>query len=179
MIPGDRLRAVHGALVGGFDLAGLDQLATLHLGVALEQVAGRGCDLEGSALALVHWARKRGQMGALVSGMLVENPTSSAVQAVALAGWAEGDSDSGRGSAREGDGMLDFQAREGTDNLSYTVGTLVGAVRRVDGRLEEQHTALADMQRTIRVQTWAIAVLVATNVGTGLALYAHAMGWWG
>lgn len=41
MTAADRLRQLHGALVDGFDMAGLDELATLHLGTPLEQIVGQ------------------------------------------------------------------------------------------------------------------------------------------
>lgn len=182
MTPGDRLRQLHGALVDGFDMAALDELATLYLGTPLEQIVGAGCDLNGAALGLVVWARQRGKMGALMAGMLALNPTNAAVQAVALAGW-NGD---GREAARTGQDMPDFQERGRAEDLPYLVGTLVGAVRRIEGAQHESHTVLHDMdgkmdglERKVNAVIVILVVLIVAVAVLGLLLVGHVWGgWW-
>lgn len=165
MTPGDRLRAVHGALVDGFDLAALDELTTLHLGTPLEQIVGAGCDLNGAATGLVKWARQQGRLADLVRGMLSINPGNAQVQAAALAGWTDE-----RGAAQES-GMSGRALQPvGENGVQHAIGTLEAQVAGLE-------KSVADLRAGQRLMTWFLAVSIAMNGALMIALASH-MGLW-
>lgn len=161
MTPAERLRALHAALVDGFDLAGLDELTTLHLGTPLEQIAGAGCDLDGAALRVITCARRTGQLGKLVAGMLKIVPGNAQVQALALAGWTDE-----RGAAQESDMTGRALQPSGENGVQHAIGTLESQVDTLQDQVRE-------LRQGQRLMTWFLAVSIGLNGVTLVALAAH------
>ena len=76
---GDKLDALHGALVDAFTPEDLERLASFRLSVRLDEIAKPG-NLSDTVFALLDWAIRYGRLKDLLDGALLENPDNPSLK---------------------------------------------------------------------------------------------------